>query len=275
MPLAYYPSWRLAGGNGGYFSYWLQFITKDGWSGGPLWFIWVLLLFDILAALLFLIFSRKRPALTIKSPLKSVLIIFVITFFSYVPLLAKFGFGTWVPFLSPPFWFQLTRIGLYFIWFIVGILIGMNGIKKSILATDSPLARRWLLWIIASLVVYNLLWFVPGKFVLQAMNAPQIVRDLAYVILWVLSCTISCYGFFALFSGLINKPRPWLDNVANFAYIMYIVHYVFVTWVQYFLLNISLPAALKFTVVFVIVVALSMLTAKLILKSPKLATWLH
>jgi glucan biosynthesis protein C len=272
MPLAYYPSWRLAGGNGGYLSYWLQFITKDVWLPGPLWFIWVLLLFDILAALLFLIVGRKKPALTIKSPLKSAFIIFIVTFLAWAPLAIKFGEGTWVPFLSPPFFFQLPRIGLYFIWFIVGILIGMNGIKKSILAPDGPLARRWLFWIVACVIVYNLLWFVPGKLLLQAMHAPTKFRDLTYGILWILSCTTSCYGLFALFSSLINKPRPWLDNVARFAFIMYIVHYVYLTWAQYFLLNISLPAALKFIIVFVVVVALSMLSAKLLLKSQKLAS---
>jgi glucans biosynthesis protein C len=141
------------------------------------------------------------------------------------------------------------------------------------LATDGPLARRWLFWIIACVVVYNLLCFVTVK--LEAMYTPKLIWSLAYAILWVLSCTASCYGLFALFSALINKPRPWLDNVASFAYIMYIVHYVYVTWVQYFLLNIVLPAGLKFIIVFAIVVALSMLTAKVILKSPKLALWLH
>jgi glucan biosynthesis protein C len=274
IPLAYYPSWRLAGGNGSYLSFWLQFITKDGWSAGPLWFVWVLLFFDILATLLFLIIGRKKPTLTIKSPLKSALIIFVVTFLAVAPLVVKFGAGTWVPFLSPPFWFQLPRIGLYFIWFIVGILIGMNGIKKSILATDGPLARRWLFWIIACMVVFNLLWFVP-RLLFQAMNAPKEICYLADGILRTLSCTASCYGFFALFSGLINKPRPWMDNVARYAFIMYIVHYIYVTWTQYLLLGISLPAALKFIIVFVITVALSMLTAKMILKSPKLARWLH
>jgi glucan biosynthesis protein C len=274
MPLAYYPSWRLAGGNGGYLSFWLQFMTKDGWAGGPLWFIWVLLFFDFLAALLFLIFDRKRPALTIKSPLKSTLIIYVVTFLAMAPLVVKFGPETWVPFISPPFWFQLSRIGLYFIWFIVGILIGRNGIKKSILATDGPLARRWLFWIIACVVVYNLLWFVP-RLLFQAMNVPREICELVYGVLWPLSCTASCYGLFALFSGIINKPRPWMDNVARYAFIMYIVHYIYVTWTQYLLLGISLPAALKFIIVFVITVALSMLTAKLILKNQKLATWLH
>lgn len=127
------------------------------------------------------------------------------------------------------------------------------------------------------MVVYNLLWFVTVKLVamninFQAMSTPQLIVVQAYSILWVLSCTASCYGFFALFSSLINKPRPWLDNGARFAYIMYKVHYVFVTWTQYFLLDISLPAALKFIIVFVIAVGLSMLSAKLILKSPKLAS---
>ncbi|HYA84646.1 MAG TPA: acyltransferase, partial [Candidatus Bathyarchaeia archaeon] len=58
MPLAYYASWQLTGKDTGYFAFWLQFILKT-WIPGPLWFIWMLLLFDIIAAVIFAILSQR------------------------------------------------------------------------------------------------------------------------------------------------------------------------------------------------------------------------
>ena len=35
----------------------------------------------------------------------------------YLPMLSIFGFGVWAPLLTPPFYFQICRIGLYLAWF--------------------------------------------------------------------------------------------------------------------------------------------------------------
>lgn len=273
MPLAYYPSYLMTGRGQGYLRFWFEFLTKDGWAPGPLWFVWLLLFFDCLAALVFLAIGRLKTSLSIRSPLRSFAAIFVITFFAYVPLLARFGFGTWVPFLVPPFYFQLPRLGLYLVWFVAGILLGRGGIEGGMLARDGRLGRRWPLWVAATLIVYNLLWFVPGD-LLGALGAAKEVRDLSYVILWVLSCAASCYGFLAFFTGAIKRRRPWMDFLARMAYVMYIVHYVFVTWAQYFLLQVSLPAGAKFVLVYGVVLALSALCAKLLLRVPRLAAFL-
>jgi len=267
MPLAYYPSWLAAGGRPGYLSFWLGFL-RNGWSPGPLWFVWVLLLFDLLASLVFLVVRRRHGGFIARSAPKAFLILFGVCFFAYVPLLARFGFGTWIPFLSPPLYFQVSRILLYATWFFAGILIGSNGIRDGFVAEGSPFARHWVPWIALAVVAYNLLWFVPGA-IEKAHGATQ-ARDLSYVTLWVLSCCASCFGFLSVFRGVFTRRHGWMDSIARSAYIMYIVHYVYVTWCQYFLLGWTVFAGLKFVITFVVVAGASWGTARLLLKAPVL-----
>ena len=51
MPAAYYPSYLQTGANLSFLQYWSGYFTVYGWPGGPAWFIWVLLLFDIAAGI--------------------------------------------------------------------------------------------------------------------------------------------------------------------------------------------------------------------------------
>jgi hypothetical protein len=268
MPLAYYPSWLATGGVPGYFTFWLHFILKDGWSSGPLWFIWVLLFFDAIAAGLFLLLRKLVIGFTLRSVPKVFLLVFLVSFFTYVPMIARFGSGTWITFLFPPLWFQLGRIFLYLTWFIAGIAIGLNGLRNGILTEDGSLVRHWPWWIAACVVAYNLLWFVPG--ILKGSHASKLVHDLVYVTLWVLSCCTSCFGFLALFRRVITKRRSWMDSISRSAYLMYIIHYVFVTWVQYFLLGLIASAEIKFCITLAFVVAASWVTASLLRKIPRL-----
>lgn len=268
MPIAYYPSWLAAGGAPGYLKFWLHFTLRDGWSPGPLWFIWLLLLFDAVASGIFSLLRWKGLGSAVRSATKAFLILFLVSFFAYVPMLARFGFGTWIPLFFPPLWFQLARVFLYSTWFIAGIRIGSSRIKDGILAENGLLARHWPWWISACAIAYNLLWFVPG--IVKNLRASRQAHDLTYVTLWVLSCCASCFGLLALFRGAMTKRRAWMDSMARSAYLMYIVHYVYVTWAQYFLLGMAAPAGIKFCVTFGLAVGASWLSASLLRRVPRL-----
>ncbi len=257
MPVAYYASWRSVGGASGFLEFWGRFLSH-GWPSGPLWFIWVLLLFDVFAAFTAVVGSRSRlarPDLTNAGITFGLL--YVLAAVAYIPMLAKFGFGLWRPFLAPPLWFQVSRVFLYLVWFVAGIVIGAGALNYGLLPA---LARRWPWWLAGCLVAYNVLWFAPDK--------PGIVHPL----LWVLSCTASCFGLLALFRGVVKRRRVWMDSLARCAYILYLIHYVFLTWAQYLLLRIDLPAPVKFAATFAAVVALSWSSAVLLLRVPRLSS---
>ncbi|HUI71026.1 MAG TPA: acyltransferase family protein [Spirochaetia bacterium] len=271
MPVAYYPSWLVAGGQPGYFRYWLGFL-RNGWSPGPLWFVWLLLLFDVIAAGVWLLFRKHDGRFAVRSAPRAFLIIFVVSFFAYVPMLARFGFGTWVAFLFPPLYFQIARIFLYLTWFFAGVLIGSGGIATGFLAEKSPFARHWPWWIAVCLLAYNLLWFVPG--IIEHSHGSSQLRDLSYVTFWVFSCCASCFGLLALFRGVFTRRRKWMDSIARAAYIMYIVHYVYVIWTQYLLLGLPASAGVKFSITCALAISVSWLSARLLLRVPVLKSLL-
>ena len=266
MPIAYYASWQLAGHDGGYLSYWRQDIIHER-VPGPLWFIWLLLLFNILAAGFFVAWPRRVGAIplawTKRRPLAAVVVMFLVCAVVYLPALKAFGWA-WGAFFIAPFYFQLSRFGLYLVWFAVGAWIGSSDIEQGPLARDGALARHWPWWICACFVAYNLLWFLPKELeAAGALTADQ--RGAIWAILWVVSCVASCFGFLALFRGAVRTRRPWMDSLARSAYIIYIVHYVYVLWLQRALMDVGLDAIAKFFIVFAGATLLSWLTAQCLL----------
>ena len=59
-------------------------------------------------------------------------------------------------------------------------------------------------------------------------------------------------------------------SLCRCAYILYLVHYVYVLWMQRLLLGVAIPAVAKFLLVFLVSTLLSWLTAQCLLRSAKL-----
>jgi len=271
MPLAYYASWQLTGHDAGYLAYWRQNITTDGWPPGPLWFIWLLLFFDTLAAGFFIAWPRRIGAVpliwTKREPLLAAAAMFGLCATVYLPALKAFGFHTWGAFLIPPLYFQLSRFGLYLAWFASGAWLGRDDLERGLLAQDCSLARHWRWWVATCFVAYNVLVFLPmGLAAAGALTAFQ--RGTIGAVLWVVSCVASCFAFLALFRGAVRTRRPWMDSLSRSAYIIYLVHYVYVLWLQRALVGSEVHASLKFLVVFTGATLFSWLTAQGLLAVP-------
>ena len=59
-----------------------------------------------------------------------------------------------------------------------------------------------------------------------------------------------------------------MNSLVRSAYVMYLVHYVFVLWAQLFLFDYQLPALLKFLIVFICSTILSWGTAQILIRIP-------
>ncbi len=272
MPIAYYASWQLGVQNLGFLDFYRR-LAAHGFAAGPPWFIWVLLFFDIAIAVLLLLFKRliDSAARGIEKlqyrPLATMAVVFLLSALVYIPLLFHYGFGTWKDFFTPPLSFQVCRFGLYGFWFLFGFLVGVPSPDRGLLSREGPLARNWPVWALGCIAAYNALWFVPRlRLVHQLPGATQHRLETA---LWVASCVASCFGFLALFRGLKLKSRAWMNSLSRSAYVMYLVHYVFITWTQRLVLNQPVHAALKFSFVFCSTVLLSWLTAQALIRIPK------
>lgn len=273
MPIAYYASWQLSDQNAGFFDFYKR-LALAGFAAGPPWFIWVLLFFDIVLALVLTPFQITAPLAERfmrslgRYPIAAVCGAFILSAVSYLPMLKVYGFGTWTDFLTSPLSFQISRIGLYALWFLLGFLIGGAGLNDGVLSRDGSLARHWPIWVAACVLAYNALWFVPKCSLLHRLSPST--QGAIEATLWVGSCVMSSVGFLALFRGASLKASSWMLSLSRSAYVMYLVHYVYITWMQRLLLYRPIPAALKFLFVFLATTLLSWLTAQCLLRIPKL-----
>jgi len=67
---------------------------------------------------------------------------------------------------------------------------------------------------------------------------------------FVLACAGGSMGVLALTLRFATEHRRILDSLSENAYGMYLVHYMFVVWLQYALLGVAMPAILKAAIVF-------------------------
>jgi peptidoglycan/LPS O-acetylase OafA/YrhL len=152
------------------------------------------------------------------------------------------------------------------VYFLIGIGVGARGLDSGLLAPDGKLARHWLLWVIAALIVFGgatmvtLMAFMPGNHAqafAMAMNPG-----------FVLSCAASCFAFLALFLRFAKSRSRLFDSLNENSYAIYLFHYAFVTWIQFALLPESFPGAVKAALVFLGALVLSWGTAVLVRRIP-------
>jgi glucans biosynthesis protein C len=272
MPIAYYASWQLSTADHGFVDFYKRLAAR-GFYPGPPWFIWVLLYFDVILALVawplqrwippagqLMTRLRDRPFLTFA-------VVSVLAAIAFLPLLHGYGFGAWAGF---PFIIQISRAALYALWFTFGYLVGVPGFAQGLLARDGALTRRWPYWIAGCVLAYNALWFVPQWSVVHRLS--PLGQGALWALLWVLSCTASCFGFLALFRGVEMKSRPWMNSLTRCAYGIYLVHYIYVLWMQRLVLDRPIHPSLKFLFVFLATTFLSWATVQAALRIPKVKT---
>ena len=252
MPLANYPTYLQTATDPSFSAYWRHWLALPFWPCGPMWFLWLLLVADMAAAGLRQFFPRAGEGLTRFSvfaaacPMRCLAGVAIASALAYVPLALAFGPSPWVAF--GPFGLQLSRPLHYAVYFFAGVALGSCGIERGLLAADGVLVRRWVLWPAAALVslvvwmaLYGLTMAAPGATSLGL----KMLADLGFVI----ACLSSCCAALALVLRFAGRSRM-LGSLSRDAYGMYLVHYVFVVWLQYALLGMALAAVVKGALVF-------------------------
>jgi hypothetical protein len=251
-PLAYYPTYLQTGGGGGFAGYWQQWRSLGNWPAGPAWFVWVLLAFDVVAAALVFVLPRWGDALgrlasaAGQRPIRFFVLLVAVSAVAYIPLAIVFNPFAWSAF--GPFTFQTSRLLHYLAYFLVGAGVGAYGVDRGLLAPDGKLARRWALWAVGALVSFGVATGVAIAAITVHIGSRgwEVAGDATFV----LSCAASSFAFLALFVRFAKTRRRVWDSLSENAYGMYLIHYVFVSWLQYSLLRAGLPAIAKGSLVF-------------------------
>jgi hypothetical protein len=263
IPLAYYAIALRHEPGLSFTAFWWKTITVGPWPSGPIWFVWVLLAFDLTASLLYrvsahLVDPGNRVSLRgFDQPAVFWLLLVVVTTMAYVPALLYFGGSKW--FELGPFSVQASRILLYFAYFFIGVSVGAANFDRGILSADGQLPKQRWLWGFATLIPYCLMWgmiYIKREVLGNPDPQPH----------WYQAIYST---FFVLFSGSIllailafflhqKSPGPnLLDRMQADAYGIFLVHYPIALWIQYALFDYSLPAIVKATIGFVLTVILS------------------
>lgn len=258
MPVAQVPVYLQTAAHPGLADYVARWRGLPFWPAGPLWFLWVLLAGDVLAATLFCALpSRGALVLRLSSfaanhPGKFLAALLAISALFYVPLALTFGPLPWVQF--GPLSFQLSRPGLYAVYFFAGVAAGANGLEGRLIGPQSILIRHWKRWLVGAVLTFALWLGLSAK----AMTGPA---SFGWHIADAFSFPLACFanGFFMLGSALryARRTGPWLESLNRNAYGIYLVHYLFIVWLQFALLPLRFPAVPKAAIVFAGTCALS------------------
>jgi len=248
-PLTYYTTYLQTGGNAGLSDFWQQWSSIE-WRGGPLWFLEVLLAFNIIVVLATGLktntsglFKGTQSDLPFR-PVKGLVLIVLLSAVAYIPMSVIYGSFFWLQ--CGPAQIQITRLFLYAVYFLVGISFGAYGIQRTFLVPNSKLARRWVIWTVAALASFLI------NFSISISGANEILVGFLYVF----SCATISFAFLAIFLRFAQRQRRTFDSLFQNSYGIYVIHYGIVSCLSYALLGAQLPAMAKWSIVFTSALAL-------------------
>lgn len=270
MPVAHYPVYRVTATDPGWSAFWAHWTALPFWATGPLWFLWQLLLLDLVAAALF----RSVPGLGNRlrelsrkagedAP-RFLLGFTLVSILAYLPPASIFKPWEWSQF--GPFSLQSAQVTLFAVYFFAGVAAGAAGVEKGLLEANGMLARRWRLWVALAFAAF-VSWLAVTA-VSQESKTPLVIVDLLSSVLYAASSATACFAFIGIFIRFMNRYSPAGDSLSRNAYGIYLVHYLFVVWLQYLLLGLAIFAVAKGAIVFVAALALSWAAAIALRRAP-------
>ncbi len=274
IPLAYFAVELRQHPEASFAAFWWKTITVGPWPSGPIWFLWVLLAFDLTASLLYRLSSHlvdpvNRLSLRgYKRPAEFFVVMVAITAILYIPGRVYYGAGHWFEF--GPFSVQAGRVLLYASYFFIGAGVGAANLERGLLSDDGRLAQSSWGWIVATLVPYSLLWvliYIKREILGNPVWLPD-WYEASYGFLFAAFSAAILFAIFAYFLRFKRSGASTLDLMRAEAYGMFLVHYPIVLWVQYWLFDLDWPAIAKALTAFVFTVLLSWAATALLRKLP-------
>lgn len=272
-PLAYYPAWLQAGGAPSVPAFADAWTHLPFWPSGPAWFLWVLLAFGAIVTALHALVPGSIDALgrlakgAEAKPGRFFLGLALVSLAAYLPLSMTTPFGHWT--MIGPFTVQTARIGHYLVYFLSGVAVGATGAGQGLTDPAGKLARGWWLWQLAPIA--PIVGGVATLIVAFSPNPPpRPVLDVFGGLMFVLACAALSFAALAAFLRFCRRTGPIGVSLQANAYGMYLLHYVFTSWLAWMLLPAAWSGLAKGAAVFVGATALSWLSTMALRRMPLL-----
>jgi len=283
MPIAYYPSflrYHLPGTTDfGFLHFWWRTLTVGPWPSGPAWFLWVLLALDAMAAAVWWIApgiidasGRLIDAARVR-PMTAFAVFLIVSTAAYLPMHLEFGDTSWLEFRRFPLPIQTSRILLYLAYFFAGAAVGAMSLRGGLLAANGELAKRWPVWLAFALVFYLailVLVYAHHNWVAD-FDSPPLLWRVSYGLAFATYSAAMAFMVSAFFLRSAESGWRLLDALRPSAYGIFLVHYIFIIWLQYAVYDYSFPAAVKFAIVFAATLSMSWGLTVILRKIPVVA----
>jgi Acyltransferase family len=282
MPIAYYPTflrYHLPGTTDfNFFHFWWRTLSVGPWPSGPAWFLWVLLALDAIAALIWAIapgaikgLGKAIYALRYR-PGAAFALFMIFSIAIYLPMHLIFGDTSWLEPDGFPLPIQTSRILLYAGYFFFGVGIGAADLRAGLMAENGELAARWKIWCGFALVFYAaILFLVYVHHNWVDFNAPPFWWRAGYGLAFALFSAAMAFAEPAGFLRFAKAPMRLLDAMTPSAYGIFLVHYIFIIYLQYAVFEPALPVFVKFAIVFIGTLSLSWATTLALRRMPLMA----
>ena len=239
-PLALYPAYSVRTVDPSFVGFWQQWTSLPFWPTGPEWFLCVLLIVNMMAAGLYAMapgYIKQLGRLgswACDRPIRFLAILVTISLMAYVPLALAYSPWSWRS--VGPFSLQLSRPAIYLTYFSAGLAVGQVGLDRGLLTSDGLLARRWLMWLGAAVVSFGA-WAGLTSLTMPDWANAHLTAQIAATVAYPVACATGCLFLLAVCLRFSRNHILVLDSLSANAYAMYLVHYVFVVWLQYALLD--------------------------------------
>ena len=261
MPVAYYPTflrYHLPGTTDfNFLHFWWHTLTVGPWPSGPAWFLWVLLALDVMAAAVWSIAPGMIDALgrliyAARDRPMTVFVVFeIVSITAYLPMHLAFGDISWLEWDGLPLPIQTSRILLYTASFFAGVGVGAVNLRAGLLAENGELAKRWPVWLAFALVFYLAilgLVYIHHNWVADFGSPPPLWKT-SYGLAFATYSAAMAFTVSAFFLRFAKSGWRLLDALRPSAYGVFLLHYIFIIWLQYAVYDYSLPAVVKFAIV--------------------------
>ena len=262
MPIAYYPTflrYHLPGTTDfNFFHFWWHTLTIGPWPSGPAWFLWVLLAFDAITALLWTLAPRAINGLgwginrLRYRPGFAFVAFLVFSVIIYLPMRLWVGDAAWLEPGGYPLPIQTSRILLYAGYFFTGVGVGALNLRVGLFAETGEVAKRWPTWSAVALLFYGailLLVYAHHNWVAD-FNSPPLWWEVGYGLAFALFSGAMAFAEPGMFLRFAGAPMRLLDAIRPSAYGIFLVHYIFIIWIQYAVYDPPLSPFLKAAIVF-------------------------